>query len=196
MDIIFITKIIGTIIFAFIVAEFVGYFLHMLLHSNKIRFLSYSHMLHHIKIYGPKDPQRTKIYKGSAVNRFNIAGIGMEWMVPIIILLGLIFTAAYFLDVPMIYQLIFVGIVVFHGWFLFSYMHSAMHIEGFWMIKNKLLKKWFLNARHLHDIHHIELSNGICFFFFDKLFGSIKKKLKPFNKKGYKSMKVRYGYLL
>jgi hypothetical protein len=40
------------------VAEFLGYWLHRLLHSDKIPALSRSHMIHHLRYYGPKHRMR------------------------------------------------------------------------------------------------------------------------------------------
>jgi sterol desaturase/sphingolipid hydroxylase (fatty acid hydroxylase superfamily) len=46
--------IIVTILAAALIAELTGYLMHILLHSNKIAFLSKSHMIHHLVLYGPK----------------------------------------------------------------------------------------------------------------------------------------------
>ena len=39
-----------------IFAEFFGYWLHILLHNDKIKWLSRSHMQHHLREYHPSKP--------------------------------------------------------------------------------------------------------------------------------------------
>ena len=54
---------------------------------------------------------------------------------------------------------------------MFSYLHDVMHVEGYWMEKNRWLRRWFTSARNLHDIHHhvvnrdglMDKNFGICF---------------------------------
>ena len=47
-------NILLTIAGACLFTEIAGYFIHILLHSNKIQFLSKNHMVHHLKVYQPK----------------------------------------------------------------------------------------------------------------------------------------------
>jgi sterol desaturase/sphingolipid hydroxylase (fatty acid hydroxylase superfamily) len=91
------------------------------------------------------------------------------------------------------HQLLSFGTMLAWSFVMFSFMHDAMHVEGFWMEKNRWLRHWFLAARRFHDIHHRELNDsglmnknfGIGFYFFDRLFGTFSAKPKPFNHHGY-----------
>src|SRR5690242_17080641 len=64
-------------------SEFVGYFVHKLLHSERIPALSRDHMIHHLKQYGPKMSMRSDEYYISSNERFNIGNVGLEWLVPL-----------------------------------------------------------------------------------------------------------------
>ena len=61
-----------------IVAELLGYLLHRLLHSGWIRWLSASHMKHHMVLYGPLQKQRpSEHYMDATADRFSIGNIGV-----------------------------------------------------------------------------------------------------------------------
>jgi sterol desaturase/sphingolipid hydroxylase (fatty acid hydroxylase superfamily) len=184
--------------------EFVGYWLHMLLHSEKIEFLSRNHMIHHLVVYAPNKPMRqSQGYLGSTYARASVLGIGMEWLVPAAILLSATLLAFRLLGLAALYQTVFVATSLAWGYLMFGYMHDGMHIQGFWMEESDWLGRWFLKARRLHDIHHMELEDdgreaknfGICFFFFDRLFGSLSTEHKRFNHKGLEAAKKRYAYI-
>src|SRR5215467_9888067 len=64
------------------VSELLGYLLHRLLHSGKIGFLSRSHMRHHLVLYGPLQPQRSREYLDATDERTSLGNIGIEWLVP------------------------------------------------------------------------------------------------------------------
>jgi sterol desaturase/sphingolipid hydroxylase (fatty acid hydroxylase superfamily) len=95
------------------------------------------------------------------------------------------------------------ALVTLLGWpiLMFSYLHDRMHVENFWMTRVPVLRAWFLNARRLHDIHHKSLDSkgfmdtnfGIGFYFFDRFFGTIARRHRPFNWRGYKAAVRRYG---
>jgi sterol desaturase/sphingolipid hydroxylase (fatty acid hydroxylase superfamily) len=193
-----------SILSAFLFAEVVGYFLHIVLHSEKLRFLSRRHMFHHLREYGPDAPLRTKVYRLATGGRVNLFGTGLEWLVPIGIVLVIVlgfFNAV--LRTPPLYQLLFIASALAWSVLMFGYMHDAMHLEGFWMERNRLLRGWFRRARRLHDIHHRELADdgrmlknyGICFFVLDRLFGSLSTRHKPFNQAGFQAAKQRYSYI-
>ena len=58
--------------------ELVGYWLHVLLHSDRIRWLSRNHMIHHLKVYGPKKGLRSAgSYRSSTEGRVAIHGTGV-----------------------------------------------------------------------------------------------------------------------
>ncbi len=50
--------VVATLVDSVIVAEFAGYWLHRLLHSDKFPALSRGHLIHHFLIYGPRQPMR------------------------------------------------------------------------------------------------------------------------------------------
>src|ERR1041384_4665634 len=65
-----------------LIAEFSGYWLHRLLHSDKIHFLSRGHLVHHFLIYAPGQPMRRKRYQDATDNRFSLGNIGLEGILP------------------------------------------------------------------------------------------------------------------
>ncbi len=160
-------------------------------------------MIHHLQIYGPKQKQLAKEYKNSVQNRFALMNIGTEWIFPVFLVECSIFLVGFLLGVPVAYISLFAGATLLWGYFLFAYMHAKLHVEGFWMEESWFFKKWFLRARKLHLIHHHRLDNvgrmntnyGICFFFFDSIFGSLRKEFEAFNENGFKAAKKRYAYL-
>jgi len=190
-----------TILTSVLIAELAGYWLHRLLHSDKVRFLSRGHLIHHFLIYGPRQPMRSKLgYRDATDNRFSVGNIGLEWLVPSAVILAICWTAMILLRVPRVCQAIAVFSLL--GWpiFMFSYLHDRMHEENFWMTRVPILKIWFLKARRLHDIHHrsldadgrMDTNFGIGFYFFDRFFGTIAKRHRPFNWSGYEIAKQRY----
>jgi hypothetical protein len=159
-------------------AEICGYLLHILLHSEKIPFLSRSHMIHHMRIYGPKRSLRPcDTYLISTEGRPAILGAGMEWLAPIAAIIAMSFAISELLVIPRFYFLLFTISALLWGYLLFGYMHDAMHLSHFWMQRIPGLHRWFLRIRRLHDIHHRQISDdgrmstnfGICFFFMDRL---------------------------
>jgi len=195
--------IIITILLGCLTAEIVGYFLHRLLHSNKVKFLSRGHMIHHLKLYGPKDCQALDRYESSVVNRTSIAGFGSEWFVPVFIIIGLILGIGLLLQISLLLIVVFSGSIIAYTSFFFSYMHDKLHIQGFWMGKNRFLKKWFFRARKLHILHHKVLNDegkmntnyGICFFFYDRVFGTKITEARKFNENGFQAAMKRYKYI-
>ena len=116
-------------------AEFFGYWLHILLHNDKIQWLSRSHMQHHLREYHPSKPIRLNgIYLSSGATRANLAGIGMEWVLPIGLTLVVLHGSCYLMGVPVSYQLAFTGGALAWSWVLFAYMHDAI-------IPNKLIRR-------------------------------------------------------
>lgn len=185
-------------------AEFLGYWLHILLHSNKIEFLSRNHMIHHLVIYAPNKPMRQSTeYLKSTYGRASVLGLGMEWILPVVILLAITLTALQALGVSLISQVVFVSASLTWGWVMFGYMHDAMHLRSFWMERHPLFMRWFLRARKYHDIHHMDLDDsgkmpnnfGICFFAFDRLFGTLLTEHRRFNRAGLAAAMRRYAYI-
>ncbi|MDH5719139.1 MAG: sterol desaturase family protein [Spirochaetia bacterium] len=188
---------------AIVYTEFIGYWLHRFMHIDKIKYFSLSHMIHHLKLYGPKMPKRTDKYLSAVINRASIGKVGLEWLIPA----GACVIGTFFLIYLIGFDIYFnsVFIVVTISWILvnFNYIHDGMHVKDFWMTKNKIVKSTFLKARRLHDLHHMELNNkgqmnknfGISFFWFDRIFGTYQKHPKPFNEEGYEAALKRYKYI-
>jgi len=185
---------------AVVYVEFVGYWLHKLLHSEKLPWLSRAHMIHHLRDYGPKTPLHRDTYLSSADGRASFLGIGMEWIVPIATILTVSLTAMYFLNIAWDLQIVFVTVAMLWGYFLFGYMHSSLHTRNFWLQKIPFLKKWHRRITQLHDFHHLQISEdgrmlnnyGICFYWFDRVFGTFSPIAMPTNKGGYEAALVRY----
>ena len=187
-----------------VLSEFVGYWLHILLHSNKIEFLSRNHMIHHLVIYAPNTPQRRSgEYLASTYGRASVLGLGMEWLLPVAIILASLLAAFGVLGVAAADQAVFIAAALAWGCLMFWYMHDAMHLMGFWMESSPFWRRWFLTARRRHDIHHMDLVDdgrmtvnfGICFFFFDRVFGTLADAHARFNQKGLAAAKRRYAYI-
>src|SRR5258708_15941018 len=77
-----------TLLSACLLAEFFGYWLHRLLHSDKIPFLSRGHLIHHFLIYGPGQPMRLDKYHDATEQRFSVGNVGLEWLVPSAVILA------------------------------------------------------------------------------------------------------------
>src|SRR5258708_36941951 len=74
--------VLESVICSCLVAELVGYWLHRLLHSGKLPFLSRSHMLHHLLLYGPMQPMRAEHYNNVTPGRLSLRNSGLEWLAP------------------------------------------------------------------------------------------------------------------
>ena len=190
---------------AILTSELLGYLLHRLLHSGRIRFLSMNHMKHHLLLYGPLQKQRpSREYLDATTGRIALGNAGLEWIVPAGILLITLGGLFWFFGISMWYQLLFFGIVLAWSFWVFSYLHDRMHIKGFWMERVSIVKRWFCWARNLHDIHHRVLNNqgfmdknfGIGFAFFDWLFGTMASVQTPFNHAGLKAAKERFDFAM
>lgn len=193
--------IVATLVDSVVVAEFAGYWLHRLLHSDRLPTLSRSHLIHHFLVYGPRQPMRAGDYHDATESRFSIGNVGIEWLAPSAIILLSCWAAMVLLGVPPIYQVI--ALCTLLGWpmLMFSYLHDRMHTDNFWMLRVPLLRAWFLKARRLHDIHHrsvdsegyMDTNFGIGFYFFDRFFRTMAQRHRPFNWAGYKTAIERYG---
>jgi len=188
------------------VSELLGYLLHRLLHSGRIGFLSRSHMRHHLVLYGPLQPQRPGGEYLDATDKDAIAlgNIGLEWLIPGALLLAGSIALLHCLHVTLLHQAVFMGGTLTWSFLMFSYLHDRMHEAGFWMERNRCLKRWFTGAREAHDIHHWTLNDegfmdknfGIAFYFFDRVFGTLADDWPAFNRRGYERALHRFGDLL
>jgi sterol desaturase/sphingolipid hydroxylase (fatty acid hydroxylase superfamily) len=192
-----------TLVISCLLAEFFGYWLHRLLHSDKIPFLSRGHLIHHFLIYGPGQPMRRNHYHDATTNRFSAGNIGLEWLIPSAAILAMLWAIMFFLRVPALLQCIALATLIVWPIITFSYLHDRMHLSDFWMAKNPIFRRWFLAARRLHDIHHHALNDdgrmvsnfGIGFFLFDRLFRTISRRHRQFNRRGFETARRRYGLL-
>jgi len=185
-------------------AEFVGYWVHILLHSHRVEFLSRNHMIHHLVVYSPDRPMRlSEHYLGSTDDRASVAGIGLEWVLPLGAAALLALAVLRLLGVAAVDQAVFLAVALAWGWWMFSYMHDRMHIKHPWLESSPRVKSWFLNARRLHDVHHLSITDdgtmaynyGICFFLFDRLFGTLREQHARFNQGGFAAARRRYAYV-
>jgi sterol desaturase/sphingolipid hydroxylase (fatty acid hydroxylase superfamily) len=182
------------------VAEFSGYWLHRLLHSDQFPALSRGHLVHHFLIYGPNQPLRTEKYKDATENRISLGNIGLEWLAPAALILAFCWGVLLWFHVSPVYRITALSALALWPTFMFSYLHDRMHLRNFWMMETPLLKAWFVTARRLHDIHHRSLNDqgrldrnfGIGFFFFDRLFRTISQHHRTFNCTGYRIARLRY----
>lgn len=192
--------VLESVICSFLVAEFAGYWLHRLLHSDGLPFLSRSHMAHHLLLYGPLQPMRAESYKDATHGRPSLGNIGFEWLVPSAVVLAFSWGVMLLFRVPPVYQAIVLGSLIVWPFFTFSFLHDAMHLRDFWMARMPIINRWFRKARRLHDIHHHSLDNtghmdanfGIGFFLFDRLFRTLATRHRPVNRKGLAIALQRY----
>jgi len=193
-----------TILITIPFAELAGYWLHVILHSNKSKFLSQAHMIHHMQLYGPKMPQLHKEYLSASTGRFTFFGIGLEWIVTLGTIEMLWIMVGYLLNLPLYIFITFAVTPIAWALLVHNYLHHSMHLSGFWMAKNKYTKKWYLGIREKHVIHHLYVDDegrmnknyGIIVFYLDKLFGSYEPTNKKFNKKGYDKSVILYKDIL
>lgn len=189
---------------AILVSELLGYLLHRLLHSGRIHFLSMNHMKHHLLLYGPLQKQRpSEEYFDATTGQVAIGNIGLEWIIPAAVLLLVLGGLFWILGIGVGYQLLFFGIVLAWSFWVFSYLHDRMHIQGFWMERVPIVRHWFCWARNLHDIHHRVLNDqglmdknfGIGFAFFDWMFGTMASVQPPFNHAGLDAAQEKFEFV-
>ena len=178
------------------VSELLGYFLHRVLHSGKIGFLSRSHMKHHLVLYGPLQSQRRPgpEYQDATSGEVAIGNVGLEWLIPGSALLGGSVVVLHLMRVTLLHQLIFVAGTLVWSFLMFSYLHDRMHLAGFWMERHPPAEA-LVRSRARHD-GFMDKNFGIAFFFFDRLFGTLASDPPVFNRHGYAAALRRFGDLL
>ncbi|HEY5762512.1 MAG TPA: sterol desaturase family protein [Rhodocyclaceae bacterium] len=189
----------------FLFAEVAGYFIHRLLHADKVRILSRNHMIHHLLIYGPKRLRSEKYISPTAGDnsRFGIYGFGLEWIIPVVSMAAITLGVLHLIGVDWISRLIFIGAGLLWGYFMFGVVHDAMHLKNTIFEKNRFLRPWFRYVRRLHDLHHLKINEqglmdknfGICFFFMDRIFGTLSKSTTRLNKDNLKAALDRYSFI-
>lgn len=179
-----VASLVGGILFA----EVYGYWLHRLMHSDVIHFVSRNHMIHHLDLYGPRMKQRPDAaYRFSVAGRMNVLGIGLEWLIPIGVTIAAIYGVFSVAGASAVSATVFVGGSLGYSYFLFWHLHNAMHQRETWLSRSRWLSSWFLRARRRHDIHHVRLdadgylySNfGIGFAWMDHVFGTAYTRAAP-----------------
>lgn len=189
--------IVGGVLFA----EVYVYWLHRLLHSDKIHWLTRNHMIHHLKIYGPRMKQRPEVaYRYAVAGRAHLGGLGLEWLVPI----GVTSTALYgifaLVGAPWTRASLFIGVALLYSYFVLWRLHNTMHQRETWVSELPLVKGWFARARRRHDIHHVRLNDqgflnanfGIAFAWTDRLFGTFCDRASPVNDAALERAHERY----
>jgi hypothetical protein len=177
---------IGTAVaIAILTAEWAGYVMHRVMHSERFPVLSTAHMIRHFELYGPAQSMRSAAYRRATDGRASLGNIGMEWVVPSAITLGTCWAVMWVLHVAWKYEVLVLAILL--GWpmFMFSYLHDRMPLEKFWMARVPLLKIWFRKGQ-------MNPNYGIGFFFFDRLFGTIAKQHCPLNWHGNHAAERRH----
>jgi len=157
-------------------------------------------MNHHLRSYGPGKKMRTKRYVQETGGDLHIAGVGLEWLIPVIGLIGM--TALGERAIGLTWLEIFVSeaILVSYSIFLFGYLHDRMHLKDVWLLRVPFLRKWFLRARRNHDIHHNHITDeglmqknfGIAFPLYDYLFGTYHHRVERRNRVGAQAAYRRY----
>jgi len=192
--------VLESVICSCLVAELADYWLHRLLRSDKLPFLSRSHLVHHLLLYGPMQPMRAEHYRDATRRRFSLGNVGWEWLAPSAVLLVCCWGVMFLFHVPPVYHVIVLGNLVVWPFLTFSFLHDAMHLRDFWMARVPLINRWFRRARRLHDIHHHSVNNtghmdanfGIGFFLFDRIFRTLATRHRPLNRMGLAIALQRY----
>lgn len=183
-------------------AEFSGYWLHKVLHSEIIPALSRRHMIHHLEYYGPDmDLRPSRKYRSGTSARLALTGRGLEWMLPLLILVLLSHAIILWVGPGWVASSVFNGAAIFWGYIFFGSMHDNMHRKDFWMEKNSLLMGWFRRIRRLHDIHHRHIDSsgrmtcnfGICFHLLDRMTGTYRRKAEPPSREVLARLRARYS---
>lgn len=123
--------VVAMLVDSVVVAEFAGYWLHRLLHTDKFPGLSRGHL-----------------------NRFSLGNVGIRWLAPYAIIVLFCWAVLVLLGVPPVCQALALSTLV--GWplLMFNYLHERMHVDNPWMTRNPQVRPWFLDARRFDDIHH------------------------------------------
>lgn len=185
-------------------SELLGYFLHRLMHSGVIGFLSRNHMRHHLVLYGPLQKQRSQEYHDATTDGIGLGNIGTEWLIPAAILIAALGVVLRICRVHLGSALAYLGAMLGWSFLMFSYLHDEMHVERAWLQKTRWLRRWFVVARRRHDIHHCSINDkglmnrnfGIGFFAFDRMFGTFADRGSAFNHAGYAAARRRFQSLL
>jgi sterol desaturase/sphingolipid hydroxylase (fatty acid hydroxylase superfamily) len=151
-------------------------------------------------LYGPLQPQRSSEYRDATDARTSLGNIGTEWLFPAVLLIVIAAAVFHLFRVPVVFRSIYFVTTLAWSFLMFSWLHDCMHVEDFWLERNRWLRKWFISARQYHDAHHFLMNDhglmdknfGIGFFFFDRLFGTFSSASSEFNYEGYQAAKKKF----
>ena len=144
---------------------------------------------------------RSHKYRYVSEGHIQIAGLGLEWVIPSIILILLTALGEWAIGFTWLEIFMSEAILISYSIFLFGYLHDRMHVRNIWLLKNPFLRKWFLKARRNHDIHHNYITDtglmkknfGIAFPFYDHIFGTYHRRLEKLNRPGVEAAYKRYN---
>jgi sterol desaturase/sphingolipid hydroxylase (fatty acid hydroxylase superfamily) len=193
-------RAIALILGSWLLAEFYGYWLHVLLHSDRWRWLSQRHMNHHLLSYHPGGGMRSDTYVQETGDHLLIAGLGAEWFAPAAGLIALTALGEWAIGLTWLEILASEAMLLSYSIFLFWYLHDRMHLKDIWLLRNPLLRKWFLKTRRNHDVHHHHITDdglmqknfGIAFPLFDHVFRTYQPRLEILNRRGIEAAYDRY----
>src|SRR5258708_28585462 len=110
-----------------LVAEVAGYWLHRLLHTDRLPFLSRRHMVHHLLLYGPLQPMRAAHYKDATRGRFSLGNVAFEWLAPSALLFISCWGRMFPLHRRPLYQFGVPRNLFTRPSFTFIFLHTALH---------------------------------------------------------------------
>lgn len=152
--------IVIALVLGFVAFEAAGYLIHRLMHCRWTGSFYKAHLTHH-GLYPPSDfvssPYR-HAGADSAVPRFT----AICSVVAVILFVVFPWYIAFALTIEM-------GLVALFN----DYMHGAVHINGHWLEKYTIYRRW----RAAHMIHHrnVRRNYGFTMFFIDRVVGTYTK---------------------
>lgn len=162
-------QVLLTIPITFVVISLFGYWTHRWLHHTSSGALYRSHMAHHLKFYPPSDYMSIDEYRDpgndNTAHIFLMLGLPLL-AAPVVLLILHIIGWPVFITIG-------VSTLIFGG--AHDYLHDSFHVQNVWMRKHY----WFEKLTWLHFLHHTHMQTnyGIYFFGWDRIFGTMKKKL-------------------
>lgn len=153
-----------SIILAFFLTTFFGYFIHWVIHQPWSGKLNKEHLLHH-DIYPPIDFNSSS-YRNVGNGTFYIFLIGSLPLIVLPFILYFTHVISLWLGLVLITEM---GIL---GW-MHDYIHEIFHLKNHFLFKFK----YFNYLVKLHLIHHQEVNKnlGIFSFHWDRIFRSFQK---------------------
>lgn len=150
-----------------LIGEFIGYIVHLLMHRLYVP----EHEEHHMTLY-PPDNFLSRKYREPSGKSSWLQDI--RYTIPALVFIPLI---VFFLNWQhaVIFSVIALSLGFFNQW-----IHNAMHVRYHWLGNIRYLNRWFYWARKRHFIHHVELHRnlGMYHFVWDTALGSKEKVLR------------------